>query len=363
MTTRPKLQKLVLVGCMMTEGKLSYALHALPALRHLELKSLYSGPLSTVSFPGEMLSGLQMLTYLELADGLLYESAVMQNLHYLTDLQHLCLISGGTDDDKTMWHVTAADLSTLQHLTSLELQRYPNYRPDKEPGPDNDHGILFNKLKPCRLCLDGVDMTELAPVSELLSRVPELLRLKHLSLQGSLRCRAHTAAPFAALTANSGLTHLDQRGCDFPPEAWLCMLPAGRLLPHLQCLLVKAAPPNANFEDDDIDIPLDYSTKHDKTTEHMTFDDVTRLVTCCPGLQQLWVSNLITSAEALALLQDHLPHLQDLDAHAADEEAVAVLALMAGLKNLVLSAPHAVAEVARLQLTGLRQLDVRRCDD
>jgi hypothetical protein len=141
------------------------------------------------------------------------------------------------------------------------------------------------------------------------------------------------------------------------------MLPAGRLLPHLQCLLVKAAPPNANFEDDDIDIPLDYSTKHDKTTEHMTFDDVTRLVTCCPGLQQLWVSNLITSAEALALLQDHLPHLQDLDAHAADEEAVAVLALMAGLKNLVLSAPHAVAEVARLQLTGLRQLDVRRCDD
>lgn len=125
MTTRSKLQKLVLVGCMMTEGKLSYALRALPALRHLELKTLYSGPISTVSFPGEMLSGLQMLTYLELSDGLLYESTVMQNLHYLTDLQNLRLISGGTDDDKTMWHVTAADLSTLQHLTSLELQRYP----------------------------------------------------------------------------------------------------------------------------------------------------------------------------------------------------------------------------------------------
>jgi hypothetical protein len=208
----------------------------MPHLRHLSINMLYKDSNHCLSFPGPVLAALSALTYLKLDGGVLIKPSTKQpnlnpvkNLHFLKNLQHLHLGSSGcTGEDLT---VTTADMSSQCSLTSLSLTQ-EGYLPHSPI----DAGVLGPMDQLRVVDFSGAKITNPAQVATLLSQLGNLLQLKHLGLQDSLRCHAPSTSEYTSLTASSKQEHLDLRGCRIPAEAWPCMLPAGRQ-PPLQRLL------------------------------------------------------------------------------------------------------------------------------
>jgi hypothetical protein len=350
------LQLLSLSDCCLpdwgTAKAIAAALGRLPALQSLSIRDLSveccdsdseaddddgEFELSTAVF-----SQLQQLTFLHLA-GVgcggpgLDEGPDLQPLQALTRLSILNL-SGWDATDSS---ITASMLSDMQHLTRFDLSD-PPYECVVEPG------VLAGKTRLQHLSLQGLHWGADA-VSELLSRLQHLQDLTHLDLEDSMevfeRDTGPPAAAFSALTASSKLQYLSISSCRLPEGIWPHMFPSGRLLPHLQTLVINDVEPPSG----------DWGTPPDGSL----------LVSCCPGLRDLHMEQLNYTAELLAPLQG-LSELHSLWlAHGDDEgertweglwEAVGQVT---GLRQLSLDFPY--AEGLLLQLTQLKQLTALAC--
>jgi hypothetical protein len=158
-------------------------------------------------------------------------------------------------------------------------------------------------------------------------------------------------AAYSALTASSKLQHLDLSSSHLPAGAlvWPHVFPIGRQLPHSR------------------ELNLSYVHKSEEMlaldTGHLALKG-SRLVSCCPGLQNLSLMGFQYSAELLATLQG-LSGLHTLACAASDEtgEAVTVEAVrtidelcqLTRLRCLKLRAPGVTRELL-LQLTHLQNL-------
>jgi hypothetical protein len=112
--------------------------------------------------------------------------------------------------------VTSSMLSGMQLLTRLELS------PDclEETEVELEAGALAGKTQLQHLCLRGCDIHGgAAGVAQLLSNLQPMQQLTYLSLHHSLlegEDSTPPAAAYAALTASSKLQHLDIRECILP---------------------------------------------------------------------------------------------------------------------------------------------------
>jgi hypothetical protein len=177
-------------------------------------------------------------------------------------------------------------------------------------------------------------------VAQLLSHLQPMPQLTHLDLQyvtWEAEDRSPPAAAYAVLTASSKLQHLNLAFCTLPAGVWQHMFPTGRQLPQLQYLKVG----------------------HIKQPggSHAPAPEGSRLVSCCPGLQSLYMEDLQYSAERLAPLSGlsvlHTLRLATDDPTAAD--GMETVCQLTGLRELHLHAPCMV-EGLPLQLTQLQQL-------
>jgi hypothetical protein len=218
-----------------------------------------------------------------------------------------------------------------------------------------DPAILAGKTRLQRQFLHQDILGAFAESAKLLSQLQQMQQLTHLELSTLRATRksttlAGTWPAFSALTASSKLQLLKLDGCILPSGAWqhtvLERFPAGRQLPHLRTLSIsnvkgsewaQAASPDGNL-----------------------------LVSCCPGLQFLYMSDLQHSAERLAPLQDlsqlytlHIAVFGDRTSDGYTAEALGVLCQITELKELRLGCKRD-AEFAShgllLQLSQLKQL-------
>jgi hypothetical protein len=177
-----------------------------------------------------------------------------------------------------------------------------------------------------------------AGVTELLSHLQDVRQLTHLALGYSLQAIAPTAA-YSALTASSKLQHLEVSGCVLPEGVWQHVFNSSRKLPHLRYLDVG-----------DVSHPSDPALAPEGS----------RLVSCCPGLQTLWMKDLQYSAGLLAPLAGLSGlHELNLDPWGGTTEGLDEVCMLTQLKQLWLWG-HS-EEGLLLQLTQLRQLTKLEC--
>ena len=350
------LLQLQLQDCALLDmGKgLAAALPLLPRLRHLSI-TICTATNEDGSqeyecvFPGEVLQGLQQLTYLQLADCGLSDPAGLRHLHGLTRLQDLRLSILGRYD------MSASMLSGSQQLTRLEVG-------GNNPVDGDGEGVLASlepavlagktmlqhlSVEACYLAGPTGICSDAAGVTELLSQLQQLHQLTHLSVRYSLHDPT-SAEDYSALTTSSKLQYLDVSDCTLPSGVWQHMFPTGGRLPHLRVLnkgyVHHPTPPAA---------------------DHAALEG-SRLVSCCPGLQSLNMLRFRYSALLLAPLTG-LRGLQDLrlgQAPYGSSEGLEVVCQLTGLRRLELSDPSEDGLLLQLtQLKGLTHLEYFRVGD
>jgi hypothetical protein len=102
---------------------------------------------------------------------------------------------------------------------------------------------------------------------QLLARLTALRTLELLNVEGDWPQQQLLSA-HSMLTASSDLQHLILHA-DIKPAAWVHVFPVGRKLPHLRTFEAFS------------------SDRLDDEVQRLLCYDVTRLVSCCPNLQQL----------------------------------------------------------------------------
>jgi hypothetical protein len=321
------LKQLQLDSCDLLDGEegLAAALPLLPSLQHLCIGDA-DGQAKSIPFPSSVLQKLQQLTYLELAACSLQEPDSLQHMCVLTRLQDLRLDLGSEVN------INASTLSGSPQLTRLQLRSCA----DAFIFPWFKAAVLAGRTQLQHLTLQQCVVQDgAAGVTELLSHLQQLQQLTYLNLRSSLHDFAPVAC-YSALTASSKLQHLDISECVLPAGVWQHLFPAGRRLPHLRVLdigyvlhpLGAAAAPEGS-----------------------------RLVSCCPGLQTLWIPCLQYGAGLLAVLTG-LSGLQDLCLRPDNRrfEGLGEVCQLTGLTALQLSDPSGVDSRLLWQLTQLRQL-------
>jgi hypothetical protein len=351
---------LIVVDEDYTEG-LAEALSQLPAgLEHFSVSG------ACPEFPICVLPRLQQLTYLELLkvglrsyayhedeyDGDFAEAFVgqgestddewrgeplLQPLKALTRLVDLRLDSVPLDDRGNLPSV----LSDMQYLSHLELSQSPYDYADFEPV------ILARKtqLQHLQLAFSWVSGGA-AGVAQLLSYLRPLQELTHLDLQGCLtevQQGNPPAVAYAALTQSSKLQHLDISKCCLPVGVWQYLFHTDRQLPHLTSLSI--------------------SEVTQPSEDYAAAPEGSQLVSCCPGLQSLYVRWLRDTADRLPALQGlrglHTLHLTASSVVITDDgvvsDTVQTVCQLTGLRELDMVVQCAVKE-GLLQLTQLQQL-------
>ena len=346
----PTLTQLRLEDCYLCDKAaaeaLSAALSQLPDLEHLSCRGLthrhkIRGVFRGVyyQFPTAVLQKLQQLTFLELADTAFMvpqDSPILQPLQALTRLVDLRIneehIAPGYIS------ITASMLSGAHQLTRLELAEDYTVEAAVLAGKTR---LQHLQLISCTIVETAHDGAAEADVGQLLSYLQHLQQLTHLNLSGTLWDGVDEDAPHAAgytaLTASSKLQHLNISECALPAGAWQHVFPVGRQLPQLRELniteLEKAA---GGF---------------------ISAPEGSRLVSCCPGLQCLFMQAVQDSAGLLAALGG-LSGLRTLhwgDVHAcmdADvaEEGLQLVCQLTGLRELDINLPHYLEDRLVLQV-------------
>jgi hypothetical protein len=123
------------------------------------------------------------------------------------------------------------------------------------------------------------------------------------------------AAAYSALTASSKLVVLVLTRSRLPAGAWQHVFSAGKQLPHLREFKISWC---RQYGQDDAPAP-----------------DGSRLVSCCPGLQELFMQGLPYAAEWLTALQGLSGlHTLFIDSCEAPQEGVRRVGQLTGLSNL-----------------------------
>jgi hypothetical protein len=339
----PPLKQLRLHRCTLLDGveALASVLSLLPGLEHLSITNSSDSLGDPLRIPlGEVLPGLQQLTYLELGGVWLgafdedcqaeeevpfqpLDTAALQHLSALIRLADLRLLG-----PESKHSITASTLSAAQHLTCLQLKA-DSAVVCFDPAALAGKTLLQHlELWHCRVTDDA----------ELLSQLQHLDQLTCLMLPCNLQCISLTPpeAAYAGLTASSKLQHLDIRDCSMPAGAWQQLFPAGSQLPHLRVLGIAGVRESGQL-------------------------DGTRLVSCCPALQTLDIRDMQHSRGLLASLQGlsslHMLYLRPAD---GSSEWVDGVCQLTGLRELQL--PLAAARRLPLQLAQLRQLTMLCCE-
>jgi hypothetical protein len=312
------LKQLRLCDCkLLNASSVAAALPELPAgLEHLSISKITASGNQWVGVSTAVLAKLQQLTYLELAEtGVTCPSKLgpglqpLQALTRLVDLRLGALVPG----DGT---VPASMLSETQHLTRLELSGFEQMEP----------GVLAGRTQLQHLVMTACFLRDgPAEEAQLLSHLQHMQQLTYLDLENSLNAEpagseeeehlGPPAAAYSALTASSKLQFLDISSCSLTAHAWQHVFPAGRQLPHLQELDisgVKVLTQNCNLP---------------------PAPEGTRLVSCCPGLQHLDMTQLQCSKELLAALQG-LGGLELLRVGCGDQTEEGLLLQLTQLKQL-----------------------------
>ena len=321
---------LQLERCVLLDGEegLAAALPLLPKLQHLSLIGIVTRSGSPISFPSSALQSLQQLTYLETTGPWLPEPVGVGHLQGLTCLQDLRLHGL----HKQSIHATV--MAGLQQLTYLKVEGYENscvFEP----------GVLEGKCLLQHLAVVDCSIAGgSAGVSELLWHLQQLQHLTYINFRSSLRIDGLTLLqrpPQPSQPAASCSTSTSASAPCQKMPSWQHLFPADRLalLPHLRELHIGGIRNHAG---------------------PAAAPDVSRLVSCCPGLQVLTMPHLQYSGELLAPLTG-LASLQRLDLSpvAGSTEGLEVVCQLTGLRQLHLKDPRG-GEGLLFQLTQLKQL-------
>ena len=344
LTAGAPLKELDLSDCSLLDGveALAAVLPLLPCLQDLRCSKSFGcsglGPVGDITKPpkcfphNSTLQKLQQLTCLSLTGYALEEPGGPQHLQRLTNLQELYL------DGKALPIVKAGMLSGLQQLVAFGLHGDNSMssgdavlEPDALAGMTNlqSLGVLY-----CKTAGGS------AAVTQLMSHLQHMQQLTWLDLRGGLHDDATIApaAAYSAVTANSKLRLLYLSDCTLPEGVWPHTFPTGRQLPDLQHLDIGQ-----------VNYPGAWPS-------HATIPDLSRLVSCCPGLQRLNMRGLRATAEQLApltglsgLVKLHVA----LNGNPAAE--IAMVCQLTGLEELDLSDPSDDDRLL-LQLTQLKKL-------
>jgi hypothetical protein len=287
-------------------------------------------------FPTFVLEQLQQLTRLGLVGT---ACDTLQPMHALSRLLvlHIDMVCAPPGEHAS---VSASMLSQAVDLTALELR-----------GCDIEPAVLAGKQQ-----LQHLHLANCTPpgdavwVLQLLSHLQPLMQLTYLNLTRSLwdvEGDNPPATAYSAITASSKLQHLDITECLLPPGVWQHMFPMGRQLPHLQ--------------------NLNLSEVEQADGGYAIAPEGNRLVSCCPGLQELTMTGLQGSVGQLGALQ-HMSGLHSLILGVDDDvqtttEVQPVLQL-SGLTFLLLNVAGSnniynspgTGDGILLQLTRLKQL-------
>jgi hypothetical protein len=337
------LKQLKLANCKLLDGAegLAAALALLPDLQHLSFSVTFFGRRygCQSTFRTEGLSGLQYLTYLELAGdieaGPVQDGPVLQPLQAMTrlvDLRLSCAKPAVID---------SSIMSGMKHLTLLKLSEETyDYANTLQFDPE----ALAGKTQLQHLSIHCSIPGGAAGIVQLLCHLPLLQQLTHLDLAGSLTTvlgdfGIPPATAYSALTACSKLQHLNISRCKLPGDAWQHVFPAGRQLPHLQTLHIS------------------HVLQH--WGDCIVAPEGTRLASCCPGLQVLDMENLQCNGELCAPLKGlRSLHTLRLASRWTGWEGWGFVAQLSGLQELALWAPitSVQEEGLLLQLSQLKQL-------
>jgi hypothetical protein len=164
------------------------------------------------------------------------------------------------------------------------------------------------------------------------------------ALQSSKPQRDALTAAYSALTASSRLQHLDISKNFLPPGVWEHILSAGRCLLELRAL--NCTEVRQILDEDERDAYSDSEAPLQGT----------RLVSCCPGLQYLNVTEWECDAQLLAPLQG-LSDLRTLLVTCEDRTGglLADVCQLTGLRELN-HTRNRVVKPGMLQLSRLKQL-------
>jgi len=259
-----RLTKLQLISCRHTDGRNGLvALSALVSLQHLELQISNSNS-AHCQMPSTVFQHLQHLTYLLLRECVapLLTTHSLEHISCLVNLQELRI-----DSKVLVSPSTTPGISRLTALTTLSLER-----------GQLDPVCLQDCTQLQELVLTAVTIISAdgaagaagaAALHNLVGRLQQLQSLQLFDLQYDWRV---AAAAYSILTASSQLQKLVLYVRDLPSGVWRHVFPPDRQLPALQEFVVRfnrwtaTGPPP----------PAALGT-----------DDISCLVSCCPGLRNV----------------------------------------------------------------------------
>uniref|UniRef100_A0A383W3S3 Uncharacterized protein n=2 Tax=Tetradesmus obliquus TaxID=3088 RepID=A0A383W3S3_TETOB len=329
------------LGSLMQLTRLVLDPYLLPEEAHAPLSCLQQ--LQELKFcgstrsPGEVLRLPLSLTKVELEwDGEeALSSSLCPGLAALTNLQHLG-VCGYHDDEQDAPGLLPDFCSDMQQLRVLKL-----------------HGVLSRNALPA-----------LAQVLPTLSCLESLL--VHNARGELAPLPASGVAGYLALPLSPHITHLElswgHAGSDEEDAAEAAILhsgcgqhlfAAGRQLPQLKQLLLGV--PAETLDSEDVD---GYASQVSYLGGGLGEGSLPRWVTCCPGLELLWIAGLLEPGEDMRpLLQ--LTALTELfvgGGAVTNDAACEVLSQLSSLRSLGVFAAEQFNDTGLLALTALRQL-------
>ena len=360
------LKQLQLFKCSMLDEAVGIALlEAVSQLTKLESLSMSEVDFgnaphikdSLLVLPMGLLERFKHLTALRLNDMWIgtpeAATPVLQPLQALTaslvdlELQHL--------KHEGALRLTASMLAGAVRLTNLTLVGADHDQDDggddNDDDPDCAHVCVEADILARRTVLQRLHLGfcrivgGAAGVAQLLSHVKPLNQLTYLSFRGSLPEFHMDISPsaYSSITACSKLKILDLSVNTMPKGVWQHMLPAGRLVSNLVSLIIFNV--------------------YEPSGDYLPPPEGSRLVSCCPSLQELSVSGLynvgLYNPEVLAALPK-LTGLTRLSVEIEDDattfEFVEAVCQFTRLRELDVFLPAGELPTALMHLTTLEAL-------
>jgi hypothetical protein len=316
---------------------------------------------------------LKQLTHLSLSMSLLPSDGMPGPFSRLQQLQELHLHGSVSSPDRlvglpqslTMLEFFWACEQQLSSSTVPALAQITAMQHLKIEGYGEGSGGVQPKICAAMQQLSALTLWqvyEAAAVQQLLEVIPTLCKLRSLSINsGEGEAAALPARSFARYSAllppsTQQLTCLElswSRGALLPPGSVQHEFAAGRQLPQLKQLLLGLPDDKWTYHDDCM-----VSNMFNPLQPCVGSDDVRRVASCCPALQQLWLAGVLRPGTDLSpLLQlQQLTCLVTGGAAINDAAAGSVLAKLHGLRRLQLYCCKQLTDKGLLQLAALTGL-------